>query len=506
MTCPNSEKWTQLSLGLLSEIESASLCEHVQGCNGCRVLLGRARRDHATLLRAFEVFDRDHDVLREQLMTAARHVEPARPNRAPPLIRLGRRIGDSVVNLSTTNRRWAAVLAPAACLLIAVGVFFWPGTARVALAQVIERMKQARSMVCDVTTIVSTGTPAEKTIHAKLAMSASGGELAWLYTYADPPATELKLPDRIVYTQGEQREIITLGNELTPADMLRRDEWFHRLLTATTDADRALGSETIDGRKVVGFEIAGWKLGLGSRPTADTPASSQVQLWVDAETQLPVRFQIKAEGPSAESSTQIAWDHIQWDVPVDAQAFVAPPETPADKVTNLAVPAVTEESLISGLRAYLAQSEQIAGLLAQIETQAASDPERLQFLKELRTKLFADSAYPLRLDSDWLIFAAVGRQAGLAGFSLGQALAGGDAAAAERVGEETQRTSKEIVEAMAAVSLFYQKLLVEQRAPEYFGATVSANDADAVLLRWKLDNQQTRVVYGDLRIETVAAK
>ncbi len=506
MNCPSSEKWHALTMDLLGEKDVADLFQHARACDTCRAQLSRARQDHTALLRALEVFDRDHDVLREQLMAAARSIEPSRPNRAPRLLRLGRRIGDYVVNLSTANRRWAAVLAPAACLLIAVAVFFWPGGARVAFAQVIERMRQARSMACDVTTIVNTGTPAEKTTHAKLAMLASGGELAWLYTHADPAATELKLKDRVVYTQGGRREFIILGNELTPQDMLRRDAWFHRLLTATDEADRTLGSESIDGRKAVGFEIAGWRLGLGSRPSADTPASSRIELWVDAETRWPIRLQIAAEGPFESSGTQIVWEHIQWDVPVDAQAFVAPPETLADKVTNLDVPAVTEESLVSGLRAYVAQSEQLEGLLAQIEAQAAGGPERLQALKEYRTKLFADSAFPLRLDSSWLNFAAAGRQAGLMAISRAQALQGGDAVAVERVGEETQRSAKEIVQAMAAVSLFYQKLLVERCEPEYFGAAVKAGDAKAVLMRWKLDDGHTRVIYGDLRIETIAGK
>ena len=34
--------------------------------------------------------------------------------------------------------------------------------------------------------------------------------------------------------------------------------------------------------------------------------------------------------------------------------------------------------------------------------------------------------------------------------------------------------------------------------------TVKPGDSDAVLMRWKLDDKQMRVVYGDLRTETVA--
>jgi hypothetical protein len=51
--------------------------------------------------------------------------------------------------------------------------------------------------------------------------------------------------------------------------------------------------------------------------------------------------------------------------------------------------------------------------------------------------------------------------------------------------------------------IFYRQLLVEDHQPEYFGATVNPGDSDAVLMRWKLDDNQMRVVYGDLRVETV---
>jgi hypothetical protein len=44
---------------------------------------------------------------------------------------------------------------------------------------------------------------------------------------------------------------------------------------------------------------------------------------------------------------------------------------------------------------------------------------------------------------------------------------------------------------------------LEDREPEYFGATVQPGESDAVLVRWKHDDQHMRVVYGDLRIETV---
>jgi hypothetical protein len=42
------------------------------------------------------------------------------------------------------------------------------------------------------------------------------------------------------------------------------------------------------------------------------------------------------------------------------------------------------------------------------------------------------------------------------------------------------------------------------KEPMYYGQTVTAADADKVLLRWKLNGTQYRVIFGDLRIEDVS--
>jgi hypothetical protein len=40
---------------------------------------------------------------------------------------------------------------------------------------------------------------------------------------------------------------------------------------------------------------------------------------------------------------------------------------------------------------------------------------------------------------------------------------------------------------------------------EYFGGSVTARDFDKVLMRWRLDDGRYRVIYGDLRAETIDA-
>jgi len=77
---------------------------------------------------------------------------------------------------------------------------------------------------------------------------------------------------------------------------------------------------------------------------------------------------------------------------------------------------------------------------------------------------------------------------------------------ARRAAIGAQRVTREASQKAVAIAGFYQKLASEQREPEYFGATVKPGDSAAILLRWKLDDGRSRVIYGDLRAETLDSR
>ena len=51
----------------------------------------------------------------------------------------------------------------------------------------------------------------------------------------------------------------------------------------------------------------------------------------------------------------------------------------------------------------------------------------------------------------------------------------------------------------------FNRVLRAKPDAAYYGKTVGPNDKDKVLLRWKLNDTQYRVIFGDLRIEDVTA-
>jgi len=564
MTCPRDDRWHLLSMDLLTEMEAAGLRRHAQDCDRCERVWRAARQDHATLLRASEVFERDHDEQREWLMTRL-----AAETETPGLVRrsLGdhRGLGGIVMKLRRHKGRLAALaLLPAAAIVL---VILMTGP-RVAFASVLERMRQARTMTCDValTTQVEfdpklveqlgpDGAPRPDelahTTRGTLTMYSDGQKRAWLLDQTDPPERQLTLPDRMIVTRDGKNSVTRLTNDPdTPGYVESPETWLQRLLALADAPDRALGTAELDGREVLRFEIAASRLDMGVGPLTDDPGSV-VRMWVDVETRLPVRLEfdvVRHVGPTIWKLSG-AWDHMRWNVPVNPAEFDAhtmtmdvlvssgdvpvnpaefePPEIgEGDEVTDLALGPANEETLLAGLRLYAEQTAQIRELLAAAEQKAEAEPGGAELLANVRQWIAADQGYPPALDLQSVSMTGSMR----ASFARARVLAErARRAAAEHDGvtpsaeeqrlretqeqqlraEEDHRLKSEndrLMRALGGAALFYRQLTVDGREPEYFGTTVQPGDGQAVLLRWKLDDGGMRVVYGDLRAESLPAE
>ena len=53
---------------------------------------------------------------------------------------------------------------------------------------------------------------------------------------------------------------------------------------------------------------------------------------------------------------------------------------------------------------------------------------------------------------------------------------------------------------------FHMMLVQEKKAPRYYGQSVTPQDTDLVLMRWKVADGEYRVIFGDLHAETVTAE
>ena len=49
-------------------------------------------------------------------------------------------------------------------------------------------------------------------------------------------------------------------------------------------------------------------------------------------------------------------------------------------------------------------------------------------------------------------------------------------------------------------------MVQDQKEPVYYGETVGPEDVEAVLLRWKINDSEYRVIFGDLSAMDVSAE
>ena len=69
-------------------------------------------------------------------------------------------------------------------------------------------------------------------------------------------------------------------------------------------------------------------------------------------------------------------------------------------------------------------------------------------------------------------------------------------------GLNTEKTKEQIHDIFFA-SAFYDKLVREKKDVAYYGDKVTVEDSDKVLMRWKIRNNEYRVVFGNLTIRNM---
>ena len=219
-----------------------------------------------------------------------------------------------------------------------------------------------------------------------------------------------------------------------------------------------LGRDTIDGIAVEGIE------------TTDPNVYGGVfkdfvaRLWVDVETDLPVRMEMEMQMETEVGLMQMSMvmDGFEWDVELDPAIFE--PNIPADYtlMAEVEMPGMKDEGkVVQGLRAF-----------AEI----------------------TDGKYPSSMT-----MMAVMQEAGKALKSMG----------IDKNKEPNQEETQKVINKMMLLQtpyLFYTQLVQENKDPAYYGDRVTTDDADAVLMRWKISDNEYRVIFGDLKTGNVTAE
>ncbi len=213
-----------------------------------------------------------------------------------------------------------------------------------------------------------------------------------------------------------------------------------------------LGRDTIDGIEVEGIEskdpgIAGGILG-------DVTG----RLWCAVENGLPVRLEVEAYSEDGTKVMDMVQNGYTWDLNVDISEFE--PNIPDDYK-----------------------------LLAELELSAGekSVVEGIQFFAEL-----TGGRYPSELSALIMV----------------QELRKLQGAMAERFGgSPDESTRQEVMQKLINLQMagtFYATLVSENKDPAYYGAKVTDEFPHAVLMRWKTDGGNYRVIFADLTVREVS--
>jgi len=205
---------------------------------------------------------------------------------------------------------------------------------------------------------------------------------------------------------------------------------------------KQLGRDIINGIDVEGIECTG--PGVMGGMFEDATA----RLWVEIGTDFPVRIEIEGIVSGGQMEMSMVMDDFQWNVSLDQALFV--PEIPSNYTSqDMNLSEANEGTAIKGLK-----------LFAELtDGRYPSNLALLTLMKEITEALTKKYGIELAAKQD-----------------------------------DYTNTLTEILPA----ATFYAQLAGAEKEATYYGDSVTAEDAESVLLRWKMSDGNYRVIFGDL--------
>jgi outer membrane lipoprotein-sorting protein len=370
-------------------------------------------------------------------------------------------------------------LAAAAVIIIAVIVginhFIGPvNVTSVALADVLERIEQAQAfmykMNMRITVSMGENMPAiDQDMEMTTIISKDFGIKTETIT-VDGNTGEKST--HTVYVIPHEGIVVTLiPDKKKYMQMEFDDDWLAKMKQENNDPrdiiKRMMGTEyTKLGRSVVdGVEVDGFQT---TDPTVIGGVAENVTLtlWIDAESWLPVRSEIEfKKGDQMQAHCVVS--EFNWDLPVTADDFK--PVIPDDfepMATGMQMPKISEEGLIEGLRLFAELLGSYPKKLSMMEL--AQETMAFMTNRDVLEKIAEKIPQARELDKDELMMKVM-----------------------------------QITKPLQSPAFFYMMLVQDKKEPAYYGQSVTPDDADAVLMRWKVSDNEYRVIFGDLHAETV---
>ncbi len=369
-------------------------------------------------------------------------------------------------------------IAIAAVVIIActLGLTMFDKTASVALASVLAQIEKINSYMYEMDMTTEGQVFADRTVNVKMHGTTLYSHEYGLKTIMDmnepEQNTTIRMRQEIYVIPKDKVLIQIMPAQKTYMRMEVDDDYIEKIKDQSYDPGKiigqvlsckynSLGRSTIDGKTVKGFQTNDPNYAGGMYNTVD------IKLWVDVKTQLPVQLEMDFQ-LAGQTSANISGviNNFQWNIPIDASEFepVIPDDYKSATSGSIKMPSNTEEAAIEGLKLY-------ANFFGDYPKEM-----NLMTLISQMSKI-TDGNTP----------AAIQFQEGLKGLSQ----------------EERSQKLLETMMPIAGAAQFYMLLVQDQKKPAYYGDRVSPGDSDNVLMRWKESGNDYRVIFGDLKAETV---
>ncbi len=368
------------------------------------------------------------------------------------------------------NSKWRIIMNKkmtklAAAAMIVIGVFvgfeIFKGTGSVSWAQVRQQVAAVKAVMYKAkVNATENGQPFQLQIEATLAdehgtrMDTYMGKqlVGRSFTLADKKTQISIFPAQKKYIEVELTEKIRIENgdpKLIVEAFLKGDY-------------KELGGRKINGVTLKGIQshdvspTAGVPGGAGLMEALEGLSTKVIaSLWVDVATGWPVEITLDITDENGGEQMTIVVSDFQWDAQIDPTTFASVIPEGYELMYKVSAENLEEgNQLVEGLEYF-----------AQIN----------------------DGKYPAKLS----IRDVVGE--------IGNIYRA-------KSGDPSFQIDDSQVSTLKYGAQYFGTLQTEGKDPVYNGQTVTAADADKVLLRWKLDDGQYRVIFGDLRIEDVSAE
>jgi hypothetical protein len=446
------EKIKRLILESVSSIlpveKTAELEEHIERCSSCREYLREVQADDELLRQFTQAMQPRVSRLESNVLDQMRRGIPARPRHNYLIARV-------------IEHKKVAELVAATTIVLAVSVWLYyfsssVSRAAVAWAAVAERVQKTSAFrFRHLARVKSPAGTIE--LESIVSNSLEYGMRQDTYVNREPAFILFVPPTGNVTTRIWTQEKKYVHTSLTDEQLkhVRQQLDLRTMVKAFTSLEyEELGSEMIDGVEVEGIQIDDRRFGQGAFERATG------RLWADREAGLPVRLEVEGVSNGGLTEMKIVADEFEWDIELQAGLFE--PSIPDDysEITEVGISYVAAdiEVLIGGLRMFA-------------ELTGGRYPSSLAATTGVRDTL---EAYRRKFPR-----------------------------APDVVPGAAEQESAALMQAACTI---YAGLVKDGLDVAYYGKTVTVEFAEAVLVRWKLAQDQYQVILADLSSEIVSAE